>query len=65
MTSGTAAEGRTDYFDERNLLSDRVRHLESALRDIAGSEPIPTPSKGWEFCRDVAIAALAKTGGAS
>lgn len=35
-----------------------VRRLEAALRDIASSEPIPTPIKGWEFCRDIARAAL-------
>lgn len=47
-----------DYHDDYMRLQARIPGLEAALRDIAGSEPIPNDRKAWEFCRDVAAAAL-------
>jgi hypothetical protein len=37
-----------------------ISRLATALNDIAMSEPIPTPIKGWEFCRDVALDVLSE-----
>jgi hypothetical protein len=48
-----------DHFAELVRLTQEVLRLKSALSDIAHSEPIPTPHKGWEFCRDIAASALA------
>lgn len=47
-----------DYHDQYQAALLQISTLKAALNDIAASEPIPTPSKGWEFCRDVARAAL-------
>lgn len=47
-----------DYHDQYQASLREISRLKSALSDVASSEPIPTPLKGWEFCRDVAHAAL-------
>lgn len=47
-----------DYYEECQKLHAQLAQYKQALLDVAGSEPIPTPLNGWEFCRDVARLAL-------
>ena len=38
--------------------TQEIMRLQQALRDIAGSEMIPTPEKAYMFCVEVARSAL-------
>lgn len=51
---------RSDCHEFEKPLQDKIARLKQALMDIAYSQPIPTPLKGWEFCRDVAQDVLAE-----
>jgi hypothetical protein len=46
------------YYERVQVLEAERTKMLQALRDIAGSECTPTGDKAWEFCRDVAKAAL-------
>lgn len=49
---------RSDFHEIEQPLRDEIARLTQALRDIAGSEPIPTPLEAWQFCKYVATQAL-------
>jgi hypothetical protein len=49
---------RSDFHEIEQPLRDEIQRLTQALRDIASSEPIPTPLEAWQFCRDVAAVAI-------
>lgn len=53
---------REDFLTQR--LAERSEELgryKAALQDIAGADPIPTPSDAFAWCKQVATDALAPT----
>lgn len=47
-----------DIHDRYDALAEKTSRLEQALRDIATSEPIPTPGEAHVWCKQAATAAL-------